>query len=394
MQLLCRSEPVPFNASLRGLEKAGTEKDSTVARKKRFVELWTHVDLDLESFWWRANNGSGIHGESGKDAFMKPITWVTPLCLGLLGVTEVRAQFSVHHGAAVSPIGVARSSSFVRFTPHPAFNVHHHGHFPAYWYPYSYWGWGYPYLGSSAYFLDPIVLANELPIDIAPRQAEEEGPKGKLIIKRGKGDVPLPGQEAGVFRPLQPDDRARALKQAPPEARKVPEPPPPLPQDARPANPQPELPLAPVNSISRGKQAFAGQEYGRAERFFQQAIRKESALPSAHFLLAQAQMTLDKYQEAADTILAGLRLQSDWPKSKFRAEELYGNHRADFKEQLEHLKELLDQKPSDPVLLNLYAYQLWFDGRGDEAKSFFRRAAEVSSDKTWLDLFLSDNSKN
>jgi tetratricopeptide (TPR) repeat protein len=330
---------------------------------------------------------------------MKPITWVMPLCLGLLGGIEVRAQFSVHHGAAVSPIGVARSSSFVRFAPHPAFNIHHHGPFQTYWYGFSYWGWGYPYLGSSAYFLDPIVLANELPVDIAPRQAEEEIPKGRLIIKRGKGDVALPGQEAGVFRPLQPDDRARALKQAPPEPRKVPEPPPPLPQDPRPPDPQrkaKEVPPAPdpVDSVSRGKKAFTDQKYGRAERYFLQAVKQESAPASVHFLLAQAQMTLDKYQEAAETILAGLRLQSDWPKSNFRPVELYGNHRADFKEQLEHLKELLDRKPSDPVLLNLYAYQLWFDGRVDEAKSFFQRAAEVSSDKTWLDLFFSDSPTN
>ena len=288
---------------------------------------------------------------------MKPITWVMLLCLGLLGATKVRAQFTVHHGAAVSPVGVARSSSFVRFPPHPAFNVHHHWHFQAY-YPYSYWGWGYPYLGSSDYFLDPIELANELPVDVAPRQAEEEVPIGKLIIKRGKGDAPLPGQEAGVFRPLQPDDRARALKQAPPEPRKVPEPPPPLPQDPWLANPQhlePPPAPAPVDSVSRGKKAFTDQEYGRAERYFLQAVKQESAPASVHFLLAQAQMTLDKYQEAADTILAGLRLQSDWPKSKFRPEELYGSHQADFKEQLEHLKELLDRKPSDPVLLNLYA---------------------------------------
>ncbi len=173
-----------------------------------------------------------------------------------------------------------------------------------------------------------------------------------------------------------------------PDAPKVPKAPPP--PDPRP----PEPPPVPVDSVSRGKQAFEAQEYGRAERFFRQAINKESAPPLAHFLLAQAQLTLDKYQEAADAIQAGLRVQADWPKSKFRPEALYGSHRADFEEQLEHLKALLDRKPSDPVLLNLYAYQLWFSGRTEDAKVLFRRAAEISSDKTWVDLFLSNLLEN
>jgi tetratricopeptide (TPR) repeat protein len=326
---------------------------------------------------------------------MRPITWGISLCLGILGAAEVRAQFFVNKAVAATPFGVARASSFVRLSPHPAFTVHHRWHFPTYWYPYSYWG--YPYLGSSAYFLDPIVVANELPpIEVAPRQAAEEVPKGKLIIKRGKDEgaenakpgAPLPGKEAGIFRPLQPDNRARAQEQVPPEALKAPKaPPPPDPQP-------PEPPPAPVDSVSRGKQAFEAQEYARAERFFRQAINKKSAPPLAHFLLAQAQMTLDKYQEAADAIQAGLRLQADWPKSKFRPEALYGSHRADFEEQLEHLKELLDRKPSDAVLLNLYAYQLWFSGRAEDAKLLFRRAAEISSDKTWVDLFLSNSLEN
>jgi tetratricopeptide (TPR) repeat protein len=326
---------------------------------------------------------------------MKPITWLVPFCLGTFGAAEVHAQFFVNQAVAVTPFGGARASSFVRLSPHPAFTVHHRWDFPTYWYPYSYWG--YPYLGSSVYFLDPIVVTNGLPpIEVAPRQVEEEVPKGKLLIKRGKGEAvenvkpeaPLPGKQAGVFRPLQPDDRARAQEQVPPDAPKAPKAPPP--PDPRP----PEPPPAPVDSVSRGKQAFEAQEYGRAERYFRQAINKESAPPLAHFLLAQAQLTLDKYQEAADAIQAGLRMQADWPKSKFRPEALYGSHRADFEEQLEHLKKLLDRKPSDAVLLNLYAYQLWFSGRTEDAKLLFRRAVEISSDKTWVDLFLSTPLEN
>jgi hypothetical protein len=73
---------------------------------------------------------------------------------------------------------------------------------------------------------------------------------------------------------------------------------------------------------------------------------------------------------------------------------LYSEHRADFHEQLDHLKKLLDGKPADPVLLNLYAYQLWFSDRPEDAKPFFRRAAEITTDKTWTDLFLSAPPQN
>ncbi len=119
---------------------------------------------------------------------MKPITWLVPFCLGTFGAAEVHAQFAVNKAVAVTPFVIARPSSFVRLSPHPAFTVHHRWDFPTYWYPHSYWG--YPYLGSSVYFLDPIVVTNGLPpIEIAPRRAEEEIAKGKLIIKRGKGEA-------------------------------------------------------------------------------------------------------------------------------------------------------------------------------------------------------------
>jgi tetratricopeptide (TPR) repeat protein len=143
-----------------------------------------------------------------------------------------------------------------------------------------------------------------------------------------------------------------------------------------------------VDLMSRGKQAFATQEYGRAERLFHKMMDKEPKNPLGYFLLAQAQFALSKYDEAAQSIDAGLRLQPDWPKSEFRATLLYGNHPNDFQEQLDHLRELVNRKPSDPVLLFLFAYQLWFAGRPDEAKPVFQRAKEVTSDKAGIDLFL------
>jgi tetratricopeptide (TPR) repeat protein len=319
---------------------------------------------------------------------MKSASWIIALFVGMIGTVEARAQFFFSNSVVVSPFGAARSSSFVRLGPRPAFaTVHYRWYFPTYYYPYS--NWEYPYLGSGIYYSNPTVIINApAPVAAPPRQAPEELPKGKVIIKRGKEEAaekpapPLPGKDAGGFRPIEPADRVRAQEPLPPE--------PPKKQEAKPqTDPRPtESPPAPVDFVIRGKQAFAAGEYGRAERFFQQAAAREPQSHLAHFLLAQAQFALDKYREADDAILAGLRLEADWPKSKFRPEELYADRRTDFQEQLGHLKSLLDGKPADPVLLNLYAYQLWFSGQAEDAKPYFRRAAEIAADKSWTDFFL------
>jgi tetratricopeptide (TPR) repeat protein len=233
------------------------------------------------------------------------------------------------------------------------------------------------------------VIYPPAPAATALRQAEVEAPKGQLIFlprkdeagEKAKPEAPLPGKEAGGFRPLQPEDRARAIQPVPVEVPKPPEPRPP-------AVPPKEPPPAPMNLVSRGQQAFAAQEYARAERLFQQATRKETQTPLGYFLLAQAQFALAKYEEAMRSIDAGLQLQPDWPKSDFRPEALYGTHRADFQEQLDHLRQLVTRKPSDPALLFILAYELWFAGRQQEAKLFFQRARDITLDKTGIDLFL------
>ncbi len=324
---------------------------------------------------------------------MKAAPWFMALLVGMTGTVEARAQFFFSNSVAVSPIGAARSSSFVRLGPRPAFaTAHYRWYFPTYYYPYSYWD--YPYFGSGLNYSNPMVIINA-PAPVGPvPQAPENLPKGKVIIKRDKEEAaekpapPLPGKEAGGFRPVQPADRARAQEPLPPEPPKI--------QEAKPqAAPLPlNSPPPPADFVIRGKQAFAAREYGRAERFFQQAIATEPQSHLPRFLLAQAQFALDKYREADDAILAGLRLEVDWPKSKFHPAELYADHPTDFQEQMDHLKELLDGKPADPVLLNLYAYQLWFFGRAEDAKPYFRRAAEITTDKIWTDFFLPASPQN
>ncbi len=139
--------------------------------------------------------------------------------------------------------------------------------------------------------------------------------------------------------------------------------------------------------VQLGKDAFAVHQYGRAAERFRQAIVADNQA-SAHFLRAQAEFTLGKYFDAVDALNAGLKLDPNWPTAPFHPQALYGPDGDDFAEQLQRLQNALARHPDDAVLLFLYAYQLWFDGRRNEALPLFQRAAAVAADRTAIEKFL------
>src|SRR5262249_5918783 len=143
-----------------------------------------------------------------------------------------------------------------------------------------------------------------------------------------------------------------------------------------------------ARQIALGKTAFANQEYGRAVNRFRQAIAAAPDEPLAHFLLAQTFFEMGKYVEAVEAIEHGLQLRPDWPRERFAPLELYEPNVALYPDQLRRLEETLAQHPDDPVLLFLYGYQLWFDGRKDEARTLFQQAASRVPDRRFLDRFL------
>jgi hypothetical protein len=237
----------------------------------------------------------------------------------------------------------------------------------------------------------PAGFDDERPPRLPPRPpAEEVNPPD---------EKPLPGAAAGGFRPVRPENRAAAQKPVPPPPKPPDEPPakPPAPKEKPPEHvpepPRPPRPEADPRAESArlsalGKDAFAAGEYGRAAQRFRQAIQVNPRDAQAHFLLAQAEVALGKYDEAVDAIYAGLRIDPDWPTSKFRPVQLYGDNVADLPEHLKHLEDALTRQPDDAVLLFLYAYQLWFDGRQEEARRLFQRAAAVAPDKSYSERFL------
>src|SRR5208337_1786923 len=214
-------------------------------------------------------------------------------------------------------------------------------------------------------------------------------------------EKPLPGEPAGKFRPIRPEDRIRAQPEQPgrPEMPEPKKPEPPKPEPKKPELPPPppqELPPKPApkpevggdRALAMGKLAFSQEEYARAEYRFKVVIEQDPKNARAYFLLAQCQFAQGKYREAVATIHAGLKLKPEWPVNAWRAKELYGANPALFTEHMDQLQQALARRPADPVLLFLYAYQLWFDGREAEARPLFRRAAPLVTEPRFIELFL------
>ncbi len=178
-------------------------------------------------------------------------------------------------------------------------------------------------------------------------------------------------------------DRVRPLPPPPREPRpaeKLPEPskPDPLfncPPDAARPVPQVETPVAAsARLIASGRQAFGAGEYGTARERFRLALDWTPNDPLGHFLLAQALIAMGKYPEAVAAIHQGLVLNPDWPKSAYRPIALYVDKEEEYSAHARRLASALDRHPDEPVLLFLSGYQMWFDGRKDEARALFRRA--------------------
>jgi hypothetical protein len=201
------------------------------------------------------------------------------------------------------------------------------------------------------------------------------------------------GRDAGVFRPLDPDNRNRAARPAKP-VEPLPRPMPP-PEPAPPAGelPRPPLPAADpkaesTRQMALGRTAFSAREYGRAAQRFRDAVKLTPAEPLPYFLLGQSLFAGGRYLEAAAAIRSGVQLRPDWPGVRFPPRELYGPNAADFEDHLRRLRAALEELRADPDLLFLLGYELWFDGKQDEARPFLLKARPGAADPAAIDRFL------
>jgi tetratricopeptide (TPR) repeat protein len=318
---------------------------------------------------------------------MKRASWLGALLAFTLGAAEAHAQIFVPY-----PSGGVTISARSRFG---RASISLYG-------PLNGVGYGYGYGRISVYQIyspppiiivngsvDPLARRRRLPLALEPLDDEEDPPPARLPKRpvrpqpREEEDVPMPPRRP----PEREPDPERELVPPP-----QPEPPAKPPERKRPEPPKvvPEVdPLAEsARHIKLGRQAFADGEYGRAAFRFRQAANVAPREPLAYFLLAQAQLALGKYRDAVESIRSGIDLRPDWPTTGIKPTDLYGGNAAEFADHLERLEATLAQHPNDPILLFLHGYFLWFDGRKEEARPLFERAAPLVPDRTTIDRFL------
>jgi hypothetical protein len=285
----------------------------------------------------------------------------------------------------------------------------HHTHFSAYYaggagYYSGYYG--YPYYPVGVSRVTVVQLVTPPPVVVAPPAVAVAD---RIPARPGPEEVvppdekPMPGD--GGFRPVRPPmpppvpppPKVPEVPPAKPPAKEKPNQPPPpekpkepapVPEPPRPPRPAADPKVESARQRQLGLDAFAAAEYGRAAQRFRQAAHVNPNDATAYFLLAQAEVALGKYDAAVEAIQAGMRLDPDWPSAPFRPVTLFGDNVTDLPEHLFALQDALARHPDDPALLFLTAYQLWFDGRRDEARPLFERAAAVAPDRSFSERFL------
>jgi tetratricopeptide (TPR) repeat protein len=140
--------------------------------------------------------------------------------------------------------------------------------------------------------------------------------------------------------------------------------------------------------IRLGRESFASGQIGRAAEQFQRAIDASPKRALPYFLLGQARFALGRYREAVVSILAGLKLEPNWPNTVFNPRDLYEGNAADAALDLDQLHQAAERNPDEPALSFLYGYQLWLNGRRAEARKYFDRALASTADPTPIRLFL------
>jgi hypothetical protein len=263
--------------------------------------------------------------------------------------------------------------------------------YPGYFGPgFGFGGYGY---NSVTYIYSPPAQVVIPPPIIINNNINVNPPAGGPDDERGaRGPNPLDDDRflKIVPRNRRPVDEGMARKPAPERVR--PEAPAAAPKKAeKPAEmPQRKLPVErpadnPKDENARllglAREAFAVGEFGRAERRLAQAIRAEPNDVMPYFLLAQAQVALGQFREAVDSINEGTGRKPGWPGERFRPADLYGENKEELAEHQKRVEETLERNPDDFFLLFLRAYQLWFEGKQNDARAIFQRAAQVAPEK-------------
>lgn len=222
------------------------------------------------------------------------------------------------------------------------------------WWLDPYWNWYVPWMhGSLWWYGIPIPLAVPYPL---PYVAPVSTPAPLVRPELPRPEAP-PAEGKAPDRPQVPQDdlEARAKMEA---------------------------------ELRAGTADFNLGDFARALKHYEAAHHHLPLDPLPLFHQGQAHLALGNYQRAIVVIQRGLKWKPDWANSEFRPRALYGHRTAAYDRHLGQLAELIEKNPNDPGLLFLLGYQLWFDGKQDQARPLLRRAAALAIDSDHLKSFL------
>lgn len=222
------------------------------------------------------------------------------------------------------------------------------------WWLDPYWNWYYPWLSGSLWWHGiPVPLAVPFPLPYA---------------------VPVP--MLGPFaRPESPRPEVKPAEANPPDR-------PQAPKDDLEARAKMEA------ELRAGTAEFNLGDFARALKRYEAAHYHLPLDPLPLFFQGQAHLALGNYQRAIILIQRGLKWNPAWAHSEFRPRALYGTRTSAYDRHLGQLAELVEKNPNDAGLLFLLGYQLWFDGKQEQARSLLRRAAALAIDNDHLKGFL------
>jgi tetratricopeptide (TPR) repeat protein len=142
--------------------------------------------------------------------------------------------------------------------------------------------------------------------------------------------------------------------------------------------------------LASGDEFFAKRNYVMAKNRYRSALICDPGLVDAWFHQGFAFAAMGRYDLAATVIRQGLKLNSAWPKSAFRTDNLFADAAAKAARLDAMILTLLD-KPTDADRLFFLGVHLHFDGRSDVAAALFDRAKRAGGKNSeHIEAFLTE----
>ncbi len=132
--------------------------------------------------------------------------------------------------------------------------------------------------------------------------------------------------------------------------------------------------------IDEADELFASQSFHRARTRYSDAIKAAPDYPRAHFRLAHAYVSLNRFEDALSEYLLAMELAGGKDQFAFKLSQLYGGNPAALQSQLEFMADHALKNPNDGTMLMLIGLTLYYDQQAARALPFIERAAQIPGD--------------